>query len=165
MIEFGVISILVVTFGLVCFVGSPYLPTRKEWAKDSLEFAELDKNDFVVDLGSGDGKILRLLAKKGIRSVGYEINPFLVLLTKLSLINNKLAKVELGNYWKINLPKETTVVYVFTIERDAFKLEKYLQKQVKLVNAKKLKVIVFGLNLPNKKPIKTTDSSQIYLFE
>lgn len=166
MIEFVVAIILVVAcFALVCFVGSPYVPTRKEWAKEALNIVKLSSKDLVVDLGAGDGKILRMMAENNVKSIGYELNPILVLFGKISLLNTKLAKIKLRNYWIIDLPKDTTVVYAFMVQRDAFKLEKYLKNQLALVKSKKIKLVTFGFDLPNKKPIKKSKVSRLYIFE
>jgi len=165
MFELLILLIIVLCFSLVCFIGSPYVPTMEEWAKDALDLADLDENDKVVDLGSGDGKILRLLSKKGIRSVGYEVNPLLVAFSKLSLLNTKLATVNMKNYWSTNLPSDTTVIYAFMVERDAKKLEDYVNKQLKLVKSDKIKLITFGFGLPNKKINKQTNSAKLYIFE
>lgn len=159
------IIVLVILFSVVCFVGSPYVPTKKEWAKEALNIVKLSSKDLVIDLGAGDGKILRLLAQKNIRSAGYELNPILVLFAKISLLNTKLSKIEMKNYWLINLPKETTVVYTFMVERDALKLEKYLKKQLKHINADKIKLITFGFKLKGKKPVKKSKVSNLYIFE
>ena len=160
-----VILVLVVCFALVCFMGSPYVPTKKEWAKEALNITNLNEKDLVIDLGAGDGKILRYLAEKNIKSIGYEINPILVLLAKLSLFGSNYSKVEMKNYWTIDLPKETTVVYAFMVERDALKLEKYLAKQLEKVDTDRLELITFGFDLPSKKPSKESKISRLYIFE
>lgn len=165
MIEWLVILVIVLCFASVCFFGSPFVPTKKEWAEDALNLVVLSKNDLVVDLGAGNGKILRLLSRKGIRSIGYELNPLLALFSKLILYKNSDAKIKMKNYWKIDLPAETTVVYAFMVERDAKKLEQYLQRQIKIVKTRKIKLITFGFNLPNKKAIKQTTGARLYIFE
>lgn len=156
---------VVACFAFVCFVGSPYVPTRKKWAEEALDLVKLDKDDTVVDLGAGDGKILRLLSEKEVKSVGYEINPLLVVFAKIRLFESKYAKIKLKNYWNIDLPKQTTVIYAFMVERDAGKLEKYLKEQTRMVSAKQLRLITFGFALPNQEPIKQTNSSRLYIFE
>lgn len=160
-----IVIIVVLIFALVCFFGAPYVPTRKAWAEAALGLVQLSDDDLVVDLGAGGGKILRLLAQKGIKSVGYELNPLLYASAKVALMNTALAKVYLANYWVIDLPESTTVVYAFMVQRDAEKLEKYLARQVGLVKAKKLKLVAFGFDLPNKKPIKTSNGARLYEFK
>src|SRR6185295_12084142 len=40
-----------------------------------LDMAKLTKDDFHMDLGSGDGRIAITAAKRGARSVGIDLNP------------------------------------------------------------------------------------------
>jgi SAM-dependent methyltransferase len=152
---------VVLCFAAVCFVGAPFVPTRKKWAAEALKLVDFDKNDLAVDLGSGSGTVLKLLADQGVRSVGYELNPILWLVSKLRFWGNDLAKVKFINFWVQDLPSETTVVYVFAVVRDAKKLEKHFTNQAK---NKKLKVITFGFELPVKKPVKRTKSAFLYQF-
>ena len=57
----------------------PYVPTPNPVVNRMLEVANIDSNDVVYDLGSGDGRIVIQAAKKyGARGVGIEIDPDLV---------------------------------------------------------------------------------------
>jgi len=56
-----------------------FVPTPIEVVEQMLELAEVTKDDVVYDLGSGDGHIVILAAKRyGARGVGVEIDPRLV---------------------------------------------------------------------------------------
>jgi predicted RNA methylase len=56
-----------------------FVPTPSEVVERMLELAEVTKDDVVYDLGSGDGRIVILAAKRyGARGVGVEIDPVLV---------------------------------------------------------------------------------------
>ncbi|MDZ4848537.1 MAG: PQQ-binding-like beta-propeller repeat protein [Pirellulaceae bacterium] len=60
-------------------VKSIYAPTPQDIVEKMLEVAQVTKNDTVVDLGSGDGRIVITAAKKhGVRAIGYEIDSELV---------------------------------------------------------------------------------------
>src|ERR671918_422979 len=53
----------------------PFVPTPIEVIDRMLELAEVKQNDFVYDLGSGDGRIVIRAAKKyGARGVGIEMD-------------------------------------------------------------------------------------------
>lgn len=57
----------------------PYVPTPSAVVDKMLELAEVDRNDVVYDLGSGDGRIvIRAAQKYGARGVGIEIDLELV---------------------------------------------------------------------------------------
>jgi len=55
-----------------------WVPTPDELVTKMLEIANVTENDFVIDLGSGDGRTVIAAAKLGARSLGIEINPALV---------------------------------------------------------------------------------------
>ncbi len=54
----------------------PYVPTPQAVAEQMLAIADVNKNDVLYDLGSGDGRIVIAAAQKyGTRGVGIDINP------------------------------------------------------------------------------------------
>lgn len=54
----------------------PYVPTPRAVVDRMLEMADVDENDVVYDLGSGDGRIvIRAADQYGARGVGIEIDP------------------------------------------------------------------------------------------
>jgi SAM-dependent methyltransferase len=63
-----------------------WVPSPPEMVSKMLEVAKVTPNDFVMDLGSGDGRNIIAAAKLGARGIGVEYNPDMVALS------NKLAK-------------------------------------------------------------------------
>ncbi|HSD44223.1 MAG TPA: class I SAM-dependent methyltransferase [Burkholderiales bacterium] len=58
---------------------APYFPTPQSVVERMLQLAKVGPEDFVIDLGSGDGRIVITAAKKyGARGIGIEIEPSLV---------------------------------------------------------------------------------------
>jgi SAM-dependent methyltransferase len=57
----------------------PYVPTPPEVVDRMLEMAAVQPEDFVIDLGSGDGRIAIAAARKGARALGIDIDPERVL--------------------------------------------------------------------------------------
>lgn len=54
----------------------PYVPTPQEVVERMLQMAKAGANDYLIDLGSGDGRIVVTAAKKhGARGFGVDINP------------------------------------------------------------------------------------------
>ncbi len=54
----------------------PYVPTPQEVVERMLEIAKVTTSDYVIDLGSGDGRIVITAAKKhGARGFGVDLNP------------------------------------------------------------------------------------------
>lgn len=73
------IGAVVVFIGISAFFGAPYIPTlRRDVRRMFDELAPISKSDVVLDLGSGDGVVLREITKRGAKAVGYELHPFFV---------------------------------------------------------------------------------------
>jgi SAM-dependent methyltransferase len=68
-----------------------WVPTPEELVKKMLEIAWVAPTDFVVDLGSGDGRTVIAAAKLGAKATGIEYNPDMV---ELSRKNAREAGVE-----------------------------------------------------------------------
>jgi SAM-dependent methyltransferase len=57
----------------------PYVTTRPETIALMLEMAEVGPGDFVIDLGTGDGRILIAAARdRGARGLGVDIDPVMI---------------------------------------------------------------------------------------
>jgi hypothetical protein len=67
-----------------------WVPTPSELVNKMLEIAEVTSNDFLIDLGSGDGRTVIAAAKLGARAIGIEYNPDMV---ELSMKNAKESGV------------------------------------------------------------------------
>ena len=59
-----------------------WVPTPENLIKAMLDMAKITPDDFLMDLGSGDGRIVIAAAKRGTRAVGIEYNPDMVALSK-----------------------------------------------------------------------------------
>ena len=59
-----------------------WVPTRDELVDTMLDMAKVTQSDYLVDLGSGDGRIVIAAAKRGARALGVEYNPEMVELSR-----------------------------------------------------------------------------------
>jgi precorrin-6B methylase 2 len=59
-----------------------WVPTPQELVDKMLEIAKVTPKDYVIDLGSGDGRTVITAAKRGTRAMGIEYNPEMVDLSK-----------------------------------------------------------------------------------
>jgi SAM-dependent methyltransferase len=59
-----------------------WVPTPDELVEAMLDMAKVTSNDTVMDLGSGDGRIVIAAAKRGARATGFEFNPDMVALSR-----------------------------------------------------------------------------------
>ena len=60
----------------------PWVPTPDVLVDKMLEMAEVTADDLVIDLGSGDGRLVIAAARLGARAVGVELEPNLVALSE-----------------------------------------------------------------------------------
>jgi SAM-dependent methyltransferase len=70
---------------------TPYVPSPPEVVDRMLRLAEPKPGELLIDLGSGDGRIVIAAAKRGMRAIGVDIDPRLV---RLGRANAKAAGVE-----------------------------------------------------------------------
>jgi len=63
-----------------------WIPTELALAEKMLDLAQVTSQDYVIDLGSGDGRIVIAAAKRGARALGIEFNPDLVALSKRNAV-------------------------------------------------------------------------------
>jgi hypothetical protein len=59
-----------------------WVPTPQALVDKMLDMAKVTPRDFVIDLGSGDGRTVITAAKRGVRAHGIEYNPEMVELSK-----------------------------------------------------------------------------------
>ena len=59
-----------------------WVPTPQALVDKMLDMAKVTPSDYVIDLGSGDGRTVITAAKRGVRALGIEYNPDMVELSK-----------------------------------------------------------------------------------
>jgi hypothetical protein len=59
-----------------------WVPTPQALVDKMLDMAKVTPKDFLIDLGSGDGRTVITAAKRGLRAMGIEYNPDMVELSK-----------------------------------------------------------------------------------
>jgi 16S rRNA A1518/A1519 N6-dimethyltransferase RsmA/KsgA/DIM1 with predicted DNA glycosylase/AP lyase activity len=153
---------IVIFFSFVIAFGAPFLPTLSKRVDDAVALLELEKGDTLLELGSGDGRLLKAVAKKGIYAVGYELNPLLVLYSKIfTLRYRKYISIRWGNYWKAKWPKDVDAIYVFLLNPYMSKLHK---KVVQYADNKTIIVVSFAFQIVEKKPTKEINSMYQYRY-
>ncbi len=63
-----------------------WIPTPDATLDAMLDMAQVTPRDFVIDLGSGDGRMVIAAAKRGARAYGVEFNPDLVALSERAAV-------------------------------------------------------------------------------
>src|SRR5512134_1498023 len=68
-----------------------WVPTSQSLVDKMLDIAKVTTSDYVIDLGSGDGRTVITAAKRGIRAHGIEYNPDMVELAKRAAAKEGVA--------------------------------------------------------------------------
>lgn len=150
--------LIIACFGFVLAFGPPYLPTLTKSMNAALELANLKPGQLLLELGCGDGKVLIAAAQQGVRAVGFELNPLLVILCKLRCWRyRKLITVKWANFWTQPWPV-ANVIFVFGLPRIMNKLDKKIVQEAR----KPVKLVSFAFPVPDKKPVSTKDGVFLY---
>lgn len=101
-----------------------WIPSPPGMVEMMLDMARVTPSDFVIDLGSGDGRNVIAAAKRGARALGVEYNPDLVELSKQTAADEGVAdKAEFvqGDMFAADISKATALV-LFLIPDNLSKL-------------------------------------------
>ncbi len=114
-------------------MGSPYVPTKMREIIDIFDQILIKKKSKFLDLGCGDGRIVRLVAQNyGLFAVGVDINPMIIFWAR---IKAKLARLENASYKIENIFKtdlsDYDIVYLFLMPELLTKLGPKLENETK----------------------------------
>lgn len=159
------VAALIVFVGFVAFTGAPYVPSkRRDLTRAFSELYPLSSADVLVDIGSGDGVVLRAASRKGATAIGYEIHPALVIISRLLSRNDPNVSVRLANFWRTPLPAKTTVVYTFGDARDIKKMYAKVQDEATRLH-KTIAFISYAFDMPGIPPSATVGAHHLYTIK
>jgi SAM-dependent methyltransferase len=101
-----------------------WVPTPPELVNVMLSIAKVTPEDYVIDLGSGDGRTVIAAAKLGAHALGIEYNPDMVSLSKRNAVNDGVSdKTEFieADLFEYDLSK-ATVITMFLLPEINLKL-------------------------------------------
>jgi len=127
-----------------------------------IRFARIKKGTVVYDLGSGNGKLLFLSAKKGAIAKGLEINPYLVFLSNIrSFFSPYKNQVHTywKNFWNVHLG-QADVVFIYLLPWKMKKLEEKLLRECK----KRTVVVSNSFIFPHLKLIESDKKNHVFAF-
>jgi hypothetical protein len=95
--------------------GAMYTSTARVKIRTALEAVSMKPGELLVDIGCGDGRVLRAARKRyGASCLGFEINPIAFAKAKLLTAGRKGIQVRCRNFWKADLGKANVVsCYLF----------------------------------------------------
>jgi SAM-dependent methyltransferase len=150
-------------FLLVVLRGAPYVPTHKPAVEQALSMLGLPKGSVILDLGSGDGVVLKAAAQRGYRAIGYEINPILCAVSYLRCWKYRhLVSVRWRDFWVAHMPDDIDAVFVFLAGPYVHKLHKKLSRE----HPRPLEVISYGFLIEDAgEPVKSVDALHLYRYK
>lgn len=154
-----VVLVLAALFGLVVLVGPPYLPTMRQQTDAALDLLDLKPGETLLELGSGDGRVMLAAAKRGLKVVGIELNPLLAAFSVLVTWRyRKQVRVIWGSYWGKSWPRADAI---FT-----FMLSKYMSRldtRIEQWRPASTRLASFAFKIPGRQPVR--GKAGVYLYE
>lgn len=144
-------------------IGAGWVPTPMKTVRRMLELAEIQSEDIVYDLGSGDGRIILTAAQEfGARTVGIEADPIRVIWSRL-VINfrglGQLVSVIWGNFFHKSL-REATVVTIYQTQEINNRLREKFIRELKSGT----RIVSYNFTFDTWTPIKIDEKAHIYLY-
>ena len=121
-----------------------WVPTPEELVEKMLDLAKVTSADYVIDLGSGDGRNVIAAAKRGARALGVEYNPDMVALANLRAaeagVSDK-AKFVQGDMFEADF-SEATVLAMFLLPDN---LDRLKPKMARMKPGTRIVLNTFGV--------------------
>ena len=172
----AIFGVFLLFFIITDFIGAPFAPSSLRTIRSMVRLAKLKPGMVVYDLGSGDGRLLFLAAKKGVTAVGFEINPLLVLITLNRVFFSHLRIMEVShtstevshtsgvrvrwqNFWKADI-SDADVVFVYLLPSHVRTLEDLFRRKLKTGT----RIVTHSLILPSFPLIAKDERSHVFVY-
>lgn len=118
--------------------GAMFHPSASIRVKTVLDRVPMAPGDLLVDIGCGDGRVLRAARLRyGVRARGFEVNPVAYVLARIRTLGMSGVEVRYSDFWKAGLDEADVVFcYLFpdVMKRVAEKLEAELRSGTRVVS-------------------------------
>ncbi|XP_059865655.1 ATP synthase subunit C lysine N-methyltransferase [Delphinus delphis] len=131
----------------------PFVPATAKQIENVVKMLRCRRGP-LVDIGSGDGRIVIAAAKEGFTAVGYELNPWLVWYSRYCARREGVqasAKFYISDLWKVTFSQYSNVV-VFGVPQMMLQLEKKLELELE----DEARVIACRFPFPHWTPAQVT---------
>lgn len=164
-----VINALIIFFVTIFFFwnvyatifGAPFVPSSKKRIQAMKQLANFRDSDTFLDVGSGDGRVLRAVATHVRVARGIEINSTLVW---WSIMMNRIHGLEnvhiiKQDFWKKSIA-DVDVMFAYCIDSKMNRLEEKIKNEMKPGS----RIISNGFILPSLQPHKQVDGVTLYVL-
>ncbi|XP_012577176.1 PREDICTED: protein FAM173B [Condylura cristata] len=131
----------------------PFVPATAQQIENVVQLLQRRKGS-LVDIGSGDGRIVIAAAKEGFTAVGYELNPWLVWFSRYRAWREGVqasTRFHISDLWKVTFSQYSNVV-VFGVPQ----MMPQLAKKLELELEDGARVIACRFPFPNWTPDEVT---------
>lgn len=159
--------VLCTALALPATQGALYISTTRTRIAAFIEAVPMKQGQILVDLGCGDGRVLRRTWKKyKVRAIGFEINLMAYLKARLLSVGLKNVEIRRKNFWSQNLAGADVVfcyLYPDVMKRLFSKLKAELKPGTLVVSC--------NFTLPGFKPIRvlrpegSLHNDPIYIYQ
>ena len=143
--------------------GAPWFPTPLATVHRMLALAEVQPNEVVYDLGSGDGRVLIAAARHfDARAVGIELDPFRYLWTQLLITGlglRRRVRVVWGDLFNQELSR-ADVVTVYLLPDANKRLMIKLRQELR----PGARIVCYKFFFPGWSPHHNDEKTQLYLY-
>ena len=111
--------------------GALYVSTSRRRIAAFLDAVAVQPEQVIVDLGCGDGRVLRMARRKyGVRAIGYEMNPAAYIKARILCLGTGGVRVRMCNFWKADL-SAADVIFCYLFPDVMEKLSQKLRRELK----------------------------------
>ena len=164
-----VLSVLLLLTGLLWILvparyGLPPVPTARDRIRKALKLVNLQPDEVLYDLGSGDGRVLLIAAQEfGARAVGIEIGPVQRVFSWMNVLRSRIrhkVRIEAGDFYKADL-HAADVAFVYATSKEVAKLAAHLEKQMKPGS----RLVSISADFPEWEPSAFDERELIFVYE
>jgi trans-aconitate methyltransferase len=96
--------VLTTTLVLPITQGALFVSSSRVRVAALLDAVPMQAGQLLIDIGCGDGRVLRLASKRyGARAIGYEVNLLAYIKARLLCLGDNNIQIKCKNFWKENL--------------------------------------------------------------
>ena len=163
------LSIVLLLTGLLWILvpalyGLPPVPTKLSRIRKALKLVNLQPEEVLYDLGSGDGRVLIIAAREfGAQAVGVEIGPIQRAVSWVKILRSGVrhkVRIEAGNFYKADLGA-ADVVFVYATSKEVKKLAAHLERQMKPGS----RLVSISADFPEWEPSAFDERELIFVYE
>jgi hypothetical protein len=157
---FTVVFAVSVFYALIS--GAPYVGASHGRVAVAVRLAALQRGERLVDLGSGDGRILRAAARQGAIAEGWEISPLLWAWSELHAWLGGFgttARTRLGDFWGQSVA-DAQVISLYLLPQHMSRMRDKLARELRPGS----RVVSIAFAIPGWAPSVEEDGVRLYIL-